>query len=567
MRLKKIISVLIAALFILGAAPAAFAAGETVTQDNITYMLLNDGTYAVKEAVNCSENVEIPSDISGVAVTQIMGNAFASMAAILKSVTIPASVKMVNAYAFRNCTGLQSVVFRSSGSAVTIKNEAFSGCGSLESIELPANITAIPDRCFYNCSKLAGISIPTTVKTIGSEAFLHCSSLLSVTIPASVTSIGDEAFYNCTSVTGYTVSGGTSDKTVSGVLYTYDGKTLVQYPLGSSSTSFSVPSGVTEIGAGAFAFGKLIIVRISEGVAEIGKDAFNNATSLSSVNIPLSTETIGTNAFKDCGALKVITLPARLSSYEGAFVNCGAEKVTLACGITEIPTRAFAHCVQLENVFIPASVETIAPGAFANCSGFTINAPKDSYAIQCASDNGINYAICSDDDFHLDLDENGYCDGCNKKLDGSEEDTETDSDTNPTQTKPTETKPTEKPTKPTVTENPVAKVKISVPASGTVRWKYRVKMTAKASGLPKGYHLEWWKGKEAVSKTATLVTGPLTDKTNVYTAKICDSSGKPVSTAAQEKSATVTVTVQTGFFAKIISFFTRLFGSDLVELK
>ncbi|MBR6336077.1 MAG: hypothetical protein IKR90_08000 [Clostridia bacterium] len=113
--------------------------------------------------------------------------------------------------------------------------------------------------------------------------------------------------------------------------------------------------------------------------------------------------------------------------------------------------------------------------------------------------------------------------------------------------------------------NPVAKVKISVPASGTVRWKYRVKMTAKASGLPKGYHLEWWKEKEAVSKTATLVTGPLTDKTNVYTAKICDSSGKPVSTAAQEKS--VTVTVQTGFFAKIISFFTRLFGSDLVELK
>lgn len=43
------------------------------------------------------------------------------------------------------------------------------------------------------------------IVSIGEEAFANCTSLQSVTIPASVTEIGSAAFYGCTALTKVTV--------------------------------------------------------------------------------------------------------------------------------------------------------------------------------------------------------------------------------------------------------------------------------------------------------------------------------------------------------------------------
>src|SRR5574344_1574471 len=47
----------------------------------------------------------------------------------------------------------------------------------------------LTDNAFNGCSSLTSIEIPSSVTSIGNNAFYYCTSLTSVTIPSSVTSI------------------------------------------------------------------------------------------------------------------------------------------------------------------------------------------------------------------------------------------------------------------------------------------------------------------------------------------------------------------------------------------
>ena len=83
--------------------------------------------------------------------------------------------------------------------------EAFSGCSSLMSIEIPNSVTVIDVRTFFNCSNLTSIVIPNSVTAIGQSAFNGCSSLTSIEIPNSVTLIQDYVFYSCSELTSITM--------------------------------------------------------------------------------------------------------------------------------------------------------------------------------------------------------------------------------------------------------------------------------------------------------------------------------------------------------------------------
>lgn len=80
----------------------------------------------------------------------------------------------------------------------SILENAFSD-SKLNSIELPNTLRLIEPYAFKDCSNLTSIIIPSSVETIYEGAFSFCKNLTSVVFqsPSSVTTIGGDAFRNC----------------------------------------------------------------------------------------------------------------------------------------------------------------------------------------------------------------------------------------------------------------------------------------------------------------------------------------------------------------------------------
>ncbi len=71
---------------------------------------------------------------------------------------------------------------------------------SIASVSLPAGITNIGAYAFYNCKPFSTLIIPDSVTTIGKMAFFGCTGIATLTIGSDVTTINSKAFYNCSAL-------------------------------------------------------------------------------------------------------------------------------------------------------------------------------------------------------------------------------------------------------------------------------------------------------------------------------------------------------------------------------
>jgi len=157
---------------------------------------------------------------------------------------------------------------------------------SYTSVRICEGVTHIGTEAFASNTTLTKVEMASSVTSIGANAFYACEALTSVSIPASVTEIGKNAFSLCTALNEINVNEeNTAYKSVGGVLFTKDGKTLVQYPVGRTDASYVVPDGVEVIGELAFGFcgDTLAALELPGSLTNIEKAAFIGCRVLESV--------------------------------------------------------------------------------------------------------------------------------------------------------------------------------------------------------------------------------------------------------------------------------------------
>ena len=239
----------------------------------------------------------------------------------------------------------------------------------VNNIKLPETIKVIAPYAFRGCNNLETINIPEGTQTIGTGAFSACDNLNEVNISSTVFAIGidnvtmewnegmleglkitstGEVFKKCISLKNINVNSNNKYySSYDGVLYNKSKSTLVNYPAGKENEEFEIPDTVTELYA----------------------DAFDSCVNLQSVEIPGTVEEIKNQCFRGSNLSNII----------------------LNEGLKTIGEYAFYENDNIEEIYIPGSVESIGEGALCKMESLkSIQVSLDNKIY--TSENGILFS-------------------------------------------------------------------------------------------------------------------------------------------------------------------------------
>lgn len=157
-------------------------------------------------------------------------------------------------------------------------------------------------------------------------------------------------------------------RSVDGVLYTRDGKTLIRFPSGREG-DFNIPDGVEAIGELAFEDSSIRSVSFPDSVKEIGSSAFYRCKQLREVHFGSGLPVLGgdgRSVFESCPELKEVRIPRTVKLIDNhVFEDCGLSRLTLEDGVVIVRGKAFYGCDSLAEVHLPGSLKQLENGAFS----------------------------------------------------------------------------------------------------------------------------------------------------------------------------------------------------------
>lgn len=380
------------------------------------------------------EDVEIPEKVTDsngkeYTVTSIGQIAFESCKS-LKRVKVPATVKVINKYAFANSKAPEIIL---SEGLETIEDYAFENSGVINLV-IPKTVTRLEPYAISNCVPLESVHIANPAIFIGPHcfegscmkkvtfgentpefqgkkgrisewAFAHCEHLQSIKIPDNMPAIGSYAFAYC------------AKQTIQDLLYgclyfndkNEDYTNFIKSMIGMGLEHLDLGSGVTEIGDHAFYSCRLLgDIIIPDQVKTIGDYAFADC-SLAHINRPeifrialgkKNREETTLSIYTLCVSIGEKTEPewftddvhAKYNEERDGFEPVGYKKqvfpikLQIGSGVTTIGAHAFENCRRLDEIVIPDNVTSLGEYAFAGCYRYIDYACikfEDDYYIPC----------------------------------------------------------------------------------------------------------------------------------------------------------------------------------------
>ena len=232
----------------------------SITEDNLSYLLYRDHAELCVNALPDDGTelnaIIIPETVQGKPVTVIAGKwkngsrnytdtevIEINMHSMIHEISIPASVKEIEADAFHFLRGIEKVtvaegfapkkagesafsstpwytaqtesgepvmlgkVLLDAGACegevtvpadVILADGAYADNDNITALILPDSMATIPERAFAGCNDLQSVRLPSSLKKIGKSAFMNCINLNTIAFPASDSIvIGEEAFKSC----------------------------------------------------------------------------------------------------------------------------------------------------------------------------------------------------------------------------------------------------------------------------------------------------------------------------------------------------------------------------------
>ena len=239
---------------------SGFSGCKNLTEIDLPYGLQAIGHFAF---VECGfEEILIPETVNGIGMLAFSG-------AKLKTITIPDSVEIIADGAFSGCNQLSSVKI---GSGLkSLDEEVFSGCKALKKIDIPIGIEKIGSRVFENCTSLITVNFEEKAKIqkLDISAFSYCESLEEINIPKSVTDIVPLSDGRGISACINIDPENKTYKSIDGVIYSKDGKTLYHVSGHRSGGAIKVADGTENINMFAMSYMTISVLELPGSLKQV----------------------------------------------------------------------------------------------------------------------------------------------------------------------------------------------------------------------------------------------------------------------------------------------------------
>ena len=282
-------------------------------------------------------------EISG-GITSIGKNAFYGMSALTGAVNIPASVTLIDEYAFALCTGISELT-------------------------LSEGLTNINNYAFYNCAALDKvISYATTAPSLGNDVFVNIPNDAALYCPteseADYIAKGWDNYFNITATDIY---GGQCGDNITWLLTPSTGELKI-----TGTGAMWDYDNTTNIAPWHAHKDNIKLLTLSEGITHVGNQAFRELDKVEqTLTLPSTLVSIGDYAFVSFGTdgIGALTLPESLTTLgQIAFRRNYFSEINISSNIVDIPRLAFAESYNITEITIPEGVQSIGDGAFNSCN-------------------------------------------------------------------------------------------------------------------------------------------------------------------------------------------------------